>query len=265
MGLYGAIAAVGIAGTAFLLDGPLEKKEFNQPVSPLEKIRVETSDNPTDSADYIKFCFPGETDDARQCTDKATLVSGAGGARVDELVRSLTGEGPEHMTLAHPTDYKAAPQKVYDCQAFNKMKKQGWGAISSADMADEAHFMLRCGLVKIAERAQMPERTSFINGRVSGDDLTAIPGFDWPSFGAAAAGRSADGVTLARDGVWTVFEGDNITAVTEIAHADFNRDERADVLVFLFSRPNDGTARIASFGLIIKDQDTTRLMVPRLY
>lgn len=260
--LVASVAAVGLAGTAYVIEGPKDLSAYTTTIPELEKVREDTN-GIADPADNIQFCFPS-AGGPRQCTTRAVLLSGKGGARVNEMVNQISGEGPEEMVLSHPTDFKAAKRKVSDCDDFNAMKQEGWGAVSSADMSDEAFFEQRCGLMKMAEKAALVDGSEFISGRLTSDDFRAVPSSDWPRLGDVQTGTLEE-VTPVQDGVWTVYAGDAVTVVTEISHADFTGDGQGDVLVFMLGAPAEGTARIAKYGLILKGEDSTRLIAPKIY
>lgn len=227
-----------------------------------------------ESADGILFCLTwyeaGDTCVTRERLREIAREPLMESQPVLRLGQIQTKPKPMKVDLVHPTDMSADPATVTDCATFNRLKSDGWGGLTSRDMARERQFIKRCGLFSMAERATMPSVTYFKDGKMSEVDIKKIPSADWPYIGEPMdrpslkvyPGTSAR--TYKKDDRFHIAEyGIMRTLMSEVSHADFNGDGRADMLVLLSGAPADGgTARVAMYCLVEKDANGNLRMVP---
>jgi hypothetical protein len=245
--LFGAAgAAVATGGVAWFADQASKE----------EPVAVREWEGDTQPADLIKFCIPALGDETRECVTRKVLLADAEHKMLEQI---SSGDSREmSVSMGHPTDFKKPTEKVTTCHQFARLKRAGWGGVSSVDMADEAHFDARCGIVELAKRAELPEDSGFLTGQLTREHLEALDTADWPNIGEDE-NKDAVLVTRQGDGVWLSEYGVMFAVLSEIAHADFNKDGHGDLLVFLLASPVDGTAQISYYALIESYDDQTSM------
>jgi hypothetical protein len=207
-------------------------------------------------AGEVRFCFPDVFTDG-PCMPRTRLM------RADDtpLARKAADGAarPAEVVLVHPEDLEKPEQAVRTCRVYAALKTEGWGPLSSADMANDAEFLRYCGLVALARIAE-PARTSVFKGdALTLSELGAVPADDWPALGetkAAAPVLSADPSEARR------FFGDTetlIMRITDVATADFDGDGVAERLVHIAARARGGSAGFATFALLVTDGKAVRM------
>lgn len=260
-GVLGGLAFVGaaIAGGYILIQ---EGERVQQ--SGATEVTTLASDLSRVADGEIQFCLTW-LEEGDQCVTRGELRAMADRPlmkKAPPVKTRLRRPEPKAMTatLAHPTDMSVAERTVTNCTDFNTLKGEGWGGLTSADMADERWFLARCGLFILAERATVPTYSAFADGRLSEGTIYAIPAKDWPQIGEPVGDID---LTLtkptnpktkrAAERFWTVEYGNMRMLVSEVAHADFNGDGYGDILVLMNGAPRDrGTLRVTRYGLVEK-------------
>ncbi len=245
--LFGAAgAAVAAGGIAWFTD------QTNEEAPEV----VHEWEGETQPADLIKFCIPAMGSETRKCVSRKVLLEGAEQKMHEQ---SASGDNREmSVSMGHPTDFEKPTERVKTCHRFAMLKRDGWGGVSSVDMADEAHFDAKCGIVELAKRAELPADTSFVTGQLTREHLEALAIADWPNIGGDDNSSTAL-VTKQGEGVWLAEYGVMFAVLSEIAHADFNKDGHGDMLVFLLASPMDGSAQISYYALIESYDDKTSM------
>ncbi|MGV6800425.1 MAG: hypothetical protein ACWA5L_00700 [bacterium] len=229
---------------------------------PAPSTRMEQADVQFIPQQDIKFCIPWQGN-GEECLTREELRAMADKPLMRHKPALIMGqkEGPLEalsVELVHPTDYSVDPKTVTTCTEYNLLKQEGWGGLTSRDMARERQFILRCGLFAIAESAQIPEQSNFNEGRLNEQVMSAIPEQDWPQIGEPKYGTplkfkraSLSRLEKASDRYHVVQYGNVKTVISEVAHADFNADGWGDILVLLSGRPADGgTARFTLYCIV---------------
>lgn len=247
-------ALVVLILTAFLLLGPRRPDaEETRAARPSTELRPLLIGGATDAAgtrptpaslsseEGITFCMPRVLP-GDGCLDRDAILS------LDDVP---PGEGRpgSGLSMVHPTDLAEPAEAISSCSRFRTLKAEGWGGLTSVDMAAEARFEKFCGLKVLARRARPAQHSAF-GRRLSPDDLDAVPAEDWPSIGELAAAAPRD---WARSPEQQVFRGTSRSqeiVVTDVAIADFDGDSAAEALVHLVVGPSGGTARYTTFSLI---------------
>ncbi len=245
----GAVAAAAIAGGSALFAGQQENERH--PVSLIGDVG-----DPTEPADLIKFCLPPSESSDRECITRKQLM-----ARADQPMMRKRANGEEvemSVMMGHPSDFQKPTEKIKDCKGFAKLKKKGWGGVSSVDMMEEEKFTHHCGLYKLAMRAKVEDDSAFTNGALTRENLEDINPASWPMFGEQD-NRDRAQFTNQSEGIWIVEYGAMIAVLSEISHADFNKDGHGDILGFLLASPEDGTARFSAY-VLIEDVDGVMAM-----
>ncbi len=245
--LFGAAgAAIATGGIAWFADRTGDE----------EPAIIREWEGETQPADLIKFCIPALGDEARKCVTRKALLEGA---EQKMLERGAAGNNREmSVSMGHPTDFEKPTERVKTCHHFARLKREGWGGVSSVDMVDEAHFDVKCGIVELARRAELPDDTAFATGQLTREHLEALDPADWPNIGGDDHGSTAL-VTKQGEGLWLSEYGAMFAVLSEIAHADFNKDGHGDVLVYLLASPMDGTAQISYYALVESYDDKTSM------
>ena len=209
----------------------------------------------------LLFCFRGVIPTPNGCATKEAVLSLAGeeigveGA--DGRTAALT------VTLADPEDMTAPEVTARTCDQYLGLKAQGWGGLTSADMARELKMNRFCGLIAMARRAE-PSRRGGMSAITYGA-LEKVAPSDWPAIGPV----SMRGAAIAMDGedarVWRVETEDASIQLRDVTSADFDEDGYAEVLVHTAVTAKGGTARAGGYVLAERDGEAVRLKTADLY
>ncbi|MEM8987385.1 MAG: hypothetical protein AAGC95_11755 [Pseudomonadota bacterium] len=213
------------------------------------------------SAVAALMLFSGCAESVEVCmTSPVPMVEGAEGClSKDELGALKTRQvmdanGPAQLALAHPTDF-AQTKTVETCVDYEALAKEGWSALTSADMRREAAFARACSALSAMAEAEKPRKTHFKGGTCARSDVVAIPVADLPAFGE---GDGASGpVTILADGAgaWAVETATSRISIQELAHADFDGDGVGDILCFVYVRAKGGSAAHGFAALLSKSAE----------
>ncbi|MEM9495037.1 MAG: hypothetical protein AAGA09_03460 [Pseudomonadota bacterium] len=250
-----ATAAAGGLGAAVITGGPLFKDIPDKPDPVIEK-SLPVSAAYTPPADGFEICLTADApffkDETAGCYDRDD---------VDRLrdLKLLSPSGAQiTMMMAHPTDYDLEPAPCATCREYAASLAEGWYAPTTRDIRREAFFQRACGFIDMLATAEAP-REPFFGGRdLSADDVEIIAravAFGDPRDGQATSSAEKDQeeaeAVQADDGRWTMNARDErVLVVSELARADFDGDGVEDVLVFLTSGYEDGSARVVDLGLL---------------
>lgn len=210
----------------------------------------------------------------------------------DAPVTDNSGQ-PVSVTLSHPTDAAAENAISRTCGVYFDLKREGWFALSSREQRREAYFIRACGALALMMEAGPAEISHFADGSLSNLDIVEF--FKGTPFGAAPLGadKQNDSAKLTlRDeadsvaddiantvlgeseneaaqagayleteggGQWRIVRGDQLVFIQELALADFDGDDTAEMLVFIQVKPVDGTAAVSAVGLLEKDLPEAQL------
>ena len=199
----------------------------------------------------------------------AALVAGAGpGCYQDDELSALVDaplvreDGtPLSLELSHPTDYQLS-EDVRTCRAYRDRVAEGWYAMSSRDMAQEAFFVRACGVIDALADSREP-RVSYFHPKTAEQDLASMAAEALPFFGEGdgAAGAASLGELEARGdasakttpkGEWIIEREHTLTVIQPLAQADFTGDGVEDVLVYVHVRALDGTASTGMLAVLTK-------------
>lgn len=226
----------------------------------------------------LKSPAPFFEDVSARCYSRAELL-----VLADAPVTDNSGE-PVSVTLIHPTEDTAENAIGRTCGVYFDLKREGWFALTSRDQRREAYFIRACGLLALMMEARPAEVNHFADGSLSALDIVEfLKGTPFGLTPLAADGQNnpvelrlqdesnvADEITVAvlgegeadqarayleseEDGQWRVVRGDQLVFVQELALADFDGDNIAEMLVFIQVKPVDGTAAVYAVGLLEKD------------
>lgn len=229
-----------------------ERDPLAVPLAPTKAGNVPSTDASSEEArDAIEFCLP------MVLPRSPCLTRGAILALDDRPVDRLTADGvPRYaeVTLVHPTDYMEPERVVEGCKAFGRLKVEDWGPLTTAGRAQEARFERYCGLMALAEVAEVPRSSRFDGNGLSRAELEAVPVGQWPRLGEAAPKApifSQDDEANPRRWV-----GDTETLhlmVFDVAHADFDGDGLGERLLNIAGRARGGSAGFAGYYLLEQD------------
>ncbi len=289
MGKTGIIATVGAvvaaaAGTVTVTTTdilkPVPQTIIEQPAEPplpdLFSYDEPDAEETLSAQDQIEFCVHWLEVNA-ECINRKELLALSDDPLIRRELRLALStpaarEKPMQLSLVHPTDISIPARVVLSCDQFNDAKAEDWGPLTSADMVEEQWFIARCGIFKMAALANTHTTSGFENGRMSTNDLQNIDMSRWPYMGeipeemTLSLRRPADAITRRdNDRLWVADYGDMETLVSDIAHADFNNDGSADILVLLGGRLKGGTANIATYALVEKTDDAVTMTAVELY
>ena len=142
-------------------------------------------------------------------------------------------------------------ETVRNCVEYDARMRDGWYALTSADMRREEYYKRACVSLSLLVKAKPAQSTNFAGDHADAEDIKALAMGD--AIGFAEVGAPVDvGVTSVADGVWKVTIGQGETMIYEIAHADFNGDGLGEILAYLSIGSVDGTARTGSVGFLEK-------------
>lgn len=166
----------------------------------------------------------------------------------------IDGQGEAAIVnLAGPDP--ASPQSaVRTCAQYDAMVKDGWYALSNAEMRREEYFKRACNALSMLAAAKPAAMSHFSDGHASAADIRSMADGDAIGFGETAPSVDVS-VEAGEPGVWKVTIGEGETFVHEIAHADFNGDGVGEILAYVSVGAHGGTARSGVVGLIEKAAD----------
>ena len=159
--------------------------------------------------------------------------------------------------MVHPNEYSVPEREVTDCSQFGELSMEGWGGMTSADMADEAYFERYCGLQSIAKIAHAARTSAFDPAGLTESEIGEVPAQDWPTLAPKEPERQAPNIHQAKDDARTwIAETTTLTMrVHDVALADFDDDGVGERLLFIAARARGGTAGFATYALLDHDED----------
>lgn len=220
---------------------------------------------------------------AAKCYSHAELFSLS-----DRQVLNTEG-APVSVPMTHPTDMAAEQAICRTCGVWLDLKRDGWFALTSSDQRREAFFIRACGALSLMLEARPAEVNHFADRSFSAEEIadllrkgsfgidaggadeisTAISltvgddggvgdgdaGEDNAAFGVAGPAQALPDFEASNgaEGEWRVLLGGQSIVMQELALADFDGDDAAELLVFMRAGPADGTAVSYSVGLLEKD------------
>lgn len=159
---------------------------------------------------------------------------------------------PVSLSLSHPSDRSRELAIADNCAAWRRLAAEGWFALSTREMRREAWFVRACGTLALLEGARLPRESHFAEGALTEADLRSLAGSGRFRIGPVSEGGSGE-VAIDRDGAaWRLFAAGSRARLQEIAHADFNEDGRGDMLVFIVTQAEGGTATASAVGILDK-------------
>lgn len=276
------IAGLGVIGAAtagILMLAGLPFIEF-EPPSPQ-----------SDVDDGYLLCLKSEApffkDVSARCYARSELLKLA-----DAPVTDNTG-APVSVTLSHPTDDTAEDVIGRTCGVYFDLKRDGWFALTSRDQRREAYFIRACGALALMMEAAPAEVSHFVDESLSTLDIVEFLKGTPVGLAPLASNEENNSAELAltdeksaltdniakslnkagendnervepslereENGQWRVVGDDQMVSIQELALADFDGDDIAEMLVFIRSGPADGTAVIYAIGLLEKDSADAQL------
>jgi len=232
-----AIGAAGAAGAALVIGVPTLHDNVPNFVREADDVAVYSI--------CLKNDLPLFEGESKGCYGPADI------ARLKDLpVLDNSGE-PVSYKLAHPTDHSDDLRTCTTCREYSEWSWDGWYAPTSREMRREAYFRRACGVIDVISGARAHETSYFGDDGLNATDVAAIPPAGLLTFSSGVNPPppeydvSSDGA-----GVWTLAQDGQTATLSEIAYADFDGDRIEDILVFISSGPDDGTAQVVDFGLL---------------
>jgi hypothetical protein len=250
--MFGMGTPVPAPETGSIADRPAETPAAVQSVAALDALPVAMSGMPdrgtADGADAsIQFCLE-DTFALGKCVSKGQLLR-----QEDRPTDRRMPDGqPRFVQLAmvHPDDFSVPEERVSTCAQYAELRAQGWGAMTTADMHDEQHYLRYCGLVSVARTATKARSSGFREAGLTKELLEAIPAADWPVFGEGSIEQPVITAGQADGRVFDADTGRLVMRVSDVSEADFDGDGEAERLVYLAARARGGTAGFAQFALV---------------
>lgn len=168
---------------------------------------------------------------------------------------------PVVLDMTHPTNSTAETAQCTTCREYSEMEWEGWYALSSRDMRREAFFVRACGVLDALTHASLPTESYFEGGSPNALEMAALR--NRRALRITEGNAATDGVspsappTKVDDHHWRLASADQGGILQEIANADFDDDGIEEILVFLTTSPEEGTAIVSEVGLLEKDSADT--------
>lgn len=242
-----AAGAVGAVGTATYVG-------VNAPSSQSDQLKSAAADN-------FELCLRSDLrlfeSAPSGCLRRADIAALRDAPLADNNARSLS------VTLSHPNDSTMAPAEVRNCRDYQEKRWDGWYASSGRDMRRDAYFVRACGLLEMLMRAGPAAYSYIAEAGLTAADYEALGADKLLRLGADPAVSETDGVDAAAapqpettGARWRLTVNGQVSQVQELALADFDGDEIAEMLVFLTNAPVGGSASLSAVALVEKDADT---------
>ncbi len=170
--------------------------------------------------------------------------------------------GPLVISMSHPTDVGRDAVACTTCSDFKELRLEGWYASTSREMRREALFVRACSVIGALRHAQAAEISYFDENGLEPGDVASLAADKLLHVGADPAVTPGD-PEIARTGPssWRISAGDQTVRVDEVALADFDGDDIAEILALFFAGPDRATARITDMALLEKDAASAALAV----
>ena len=208
----------------------------------------------------------------------------------------LNAEGaPVSVAMTHPTDMSAEKAISRTCGVWLDLKREGWFALTSSDQRREAFFIRACGALSLMLEARPAEINHFADGSLTPGEVVALLRNGPFGIGAGETDDISGAISLEIDendgagdadagdnriapertspaapllvfestdgaaGGWRLEYGGRLIVMQELALADFDGDDTAELLVFTRAGATDGTAVSYALGLLEKDSPDAAL------
>lgn len=158
---------------------------------------------------------------------------------------------PLALSLTHPGDETRPPETVTTCKEYNARIDEGWYALTTREMRRQDFFIRACGVLDMLARARRARTGYFENDALDRRDVAMLAASG--PFGLAAAAAAPPTVEATGDFRWRIASNGQQADLQELAYADFSRDGRGDILVFVTVTAQAGTARASLVGYLHKD------------
>lgn len=158
-----------------------------------------------------------------------------------------------NLRLSLPGDEAHGLEAVRTCEEYEARLREGWRALSSREMRREAFFTRACGVRALLMKAQPAQTSYFASGECSEADIRSLVAGAPFRIGKEAGEDAPADVVRAGAGEWRISAGGQTMLLQEIAHADFNADQRGDMLVYIQIAAEGATAQTGTVGFLDKE------------
>ena len=174
-------------------------------------------------------------------------------ALYDSDVLNYQGD-PVAVRLTHPSDSRVPENDCRTCRDYLDLSWENWFPMTGRAQRRNAFFARACGTLEALSKAGIAQQSYFDAGALQAEDIQTMLGTDAFKFGEAPVSIDEEPVLtrLANDD-WQYQSGELVLTLRELATANFDQDDSAEILVFVQIGPVDGTARINEVGFINKD------------
>lgn len=217
-------------------------------------VTLQPSDKDTaaqESKDAFEVCLKADIAFVEGATKKCYAPAEAAGLAGNPV---LDNQGaPVVINLSPPADLSRGLEAVGNCAQYRALTREGWYALSTAEMRRDAYFQRACGVLDFLEAARAPDVSYFKDGALADADMRSLAETSRFRIGTAGDAPATTATASAlSDGLWLIDSDDQSARLQEIAHADFNTDGRGDMLVFVTISVKDATATASLVGLLDK-------------
>lgn len=157
------------------------------------------------------------------------------------------------VELSHPNGNSVDAKRCATCRQYKEMERDGWYAMTSRDIRNEAFFVRACSILALLEEARPARESHFADGSPSLEEMRALGPAALLRIAESGADKSIE-ARIEKTGAyeWRVSAGERETVIQEIVNADFNGDGAEDVLIFLYGTVSDGTAALSATAVLEK-------------
>lgn len=156
------------------------------------------------------------------------------------------------VVMTDPSDRSAPPAQCSTCRQYDEARFEGRYAMTGRDMRRETYFTRACGVLDLLLKAEPAEISHFAGGSPTAADIAALDGSSLLRFGPDPAPGALE-IEKLNATEWGFSFDDQRAVMQEIANADFDGDRIEEILVFLYARPENGTAFVSAVALLEKD------------
>jgi len=175
------------------------------------------------------------------------------------------------VTMSSPPDQAAATADCGTCADYEARRDEGWFALTSRDQRREDFFERACGMLGYLRAAGPVEISHFVDQTISDRDVETMEPERMLRFATGRessrslspdhASVSARETEVRREikrlisesgAAWSIESDDQRLFLQPLVHADFNGDRIGDVLVYLRTRYEEGSAATGRVGLLTK-------------
>ncbi len=169
------------------------------------------------------------------------------------------------VSMSHPTDASRDAAQCATCRDFRELRFDGWYASTSRDMRREAFFTRACGVLSALRGAEAATITYFGETGLEAGEVASLAADRLLRVGADPAAAPGDPeIVQTAPASWRISAGGQTVRIDEVALADFDGDNIAEILAVFITGPDDATARIADAALLEKDAAGAALTVTPL-